>query len=472
MKKLLLTTTTLAATLAITSATWADNKTPPGWHKTPSETAAMGTAMYDLEEYLGKMYKKVGEFIYTENYQSLKELSTNQKTNTSKTEAPVEKVAKPAKTSSSEIFGDTTTAPPDLTSETPTKKLSPFEAVADKAAEETSNNLHNTLLQPYYVLYSNSSNHGTVNGKLKTANGEKYKDYWDDNNLPSLTVNKKIQASDVLYTVAGTGEKKISSLSDSSSGGYVDQKLAKPPEAIDNDFLNFAALITPTFYASTEQQKTAHDYLKYAAQSTQNFTRSVAAKIDFEALYGSPQDLVTVKRSAAYQQYQYSMRSALAIRSVSMDILNRLIAERTPMKGLVAGKHTDASPLQVEAYRANHRIEDPHWYARVTETASPATVQRETLIVLAEIEQQNYQAQADRELIMAELAAANLQSGAADTNAMLLQAVTAMNTEIQKDTTEPPTTSSSTSSPATISTTSSSAATATSESSTLPAADR
>jgi hypothetical protein len=143
------------------------------------------------------------------------------------------------------------------------------------------------------------------------------------------------------------------------------------------------------------------------------------------------------------------MRSILAIRSMSINILNQLIAERTPMPGLASAagfneknlksltpneqeefkNGKSASPLQVEAYQANHRIQDPKWYQSV-QNASPADVQRNILITLAEIEHQNYEAHLDRERILAALTASNLMSNMGTINTVLDQGGSKLNTEI------------------------------------------
>src|SRR3990167_8326524 len=130
------------------------------------------------------------------------------------------------------------------------------------------------------------------------------------------------------------------------------------------------------------------------------------------------------------------MRSLLALRSISVNLLNQLIAERTPMPGLAqaaglpANSQAKASPLQVEAYQANHRVDNPQWYNTDVAQASPATVQRETLIVLAEIEHQNYQAHLDRERILAALTESDLQMNAEVMDGFMKQAQSKLNTAI------------------------------------------
>ena len=72
----------------------------------------------------------------------------------------------------------------------------------------------------------------------------------------------------------------------------------------------------------------------------------------------------------------------------------------------------------------------PKWYQHL-QTATPANLQRETLMVLAEIENQNYQAHLDRERILATLTAQQA-SGIASKQALLLTNAQKVNTVIDK----------------------------------------
>ena len=141
-----------------------------------------------------------------------------------------------------------------------------------------------------------------------------------------------------------------------------------------------------------------------------------------------------------------TIRTLLAIRSISINALNQLINERTPMPGLAAAAGLDkltnptaketqelkenvASPLQVEDYQANHRFEDPNWYHSI-QSDSPATVQRNTLILLTEIEHQNYQAHIDRERLLSAILASNLQRNLTTMSTVLQQSGGEVNSEI------------------------------------------
>src|SRR5690606_20968040 len=71
--------------------------------------------------------------------------------------------------------------------------------------------------------------------------------------------------------------------------------------------------------------------------------------------------------------------------------------------------YPNASPLQVEDYLAKKRIMNPNWYASI-EAASPTTVLREMLYVMAEMRFELYQQRMQNELVLATLSALQLQS--------------------------------------------------------------
>lgn len=269
-------------------------------------------------------------------------------------------------------------------------------AIANQATE---NNLDNSLKWFVHSLYPDDKS-------ITAANGESFKHYANQNSLARLTIYTP--ADDSLY---------ITKPSQIETDTYLNYKdILEKPTVKNNRFFDFANLITPTAY-SPSQQTAAEAFVKYAAQSTQNMAQS----IDFSSLASSAEKLNVVLNSAPYQSYMMNIRNLLALRSMAVQALNQLIAERTPIAGLgkMAGLASDAaSPLQVEAYMANHRIQDPNWYESV-QKASPATLQRKTLVILAEIEHQNYEAQLQREQLLAQLAAMNIQIGT--TSKMLLK---------------------------------------------------
>ncbi len=283
--------------------------------------------------------------------------------------------------------------------------------VRKNAHTETSDSLGDNLLQfPYaYLGKPGLSLDGSNQNALKTASGKEFfAQYYKNTSDAALAA---IPADDSLSYSSSTPSPADLNGTPSSQ------------PALNNDYFNFANLIAPTAY-SASQENAAKQFIVYAAQSTKNF----AHDIPFSELKGNKTYLDKLKNSSAYQKFVVTMRSLLAIRSVTINSLNQLIAERTPLKNLgqSAGLpsnttgYPDASPLQVEAYQANHRISDPNWYTRV-ENSSPATVQRNILIVLAEIEHQNYEAHLDSERLLATVAAGNLQNNLTSTQNLMLQ---------------------------------------------------
>ncbi|MDF1654731.1 MAG: hypothetical protein P1U34_06415 [Coxiellaceae bacterium] len=129
-------------------------------------------------------------------------------------------------------------------------------------------------------------------------------------------------------------------------------------------------------------------------------------------------DIQSLMNNPDFQQYQYTIRNMVAARSMVTDVFNQLLYERAPSVALakqanlppqyeshdnyaeVNGKmephQTTVSPMQLENYIANHRVNSTKWHQAMS-TASPATVQRETLYVLAEMLSKMQQAHLDRE---------------------------------------------------------------------------
>lgn len=306
----------------------------------------------------------------------------------------------------------------------------------------TSNNVSNALTRFVYELHKSSSDTSdplatTVHAWKQSAPGQyekiPYKKYDQENQLGTLINSKTGAASDTLYM-------NQTQIGDAGNLSTAEQTALKKPEnTYDNNF-NFAALFEPTSYQITKssnnsepqdpQLQAANNYVLYAAQSTQN----LADGLNLTSLKEHPAAVAKFKTDPNYWKFAMTVRTLVAIRSITIDTLEHLIAERTPHPGWgkVIGdpnKNGTASPLQVEAYQANHRIQDPNWYQSIMKDA-PITLQRTMVIELAEIEHQNYQAHLDRERILAALTAANLQSNSAS-NMALKEQIGTLNTDIQ-----------------------------------------
>lgn len=404
-----------AANAAQTSALEALPSTPPVLSPGDIE---------NLERYIGNVYKAVGDFIINQNYQPIPNVNQLKDTNTSTVKT------------------------------TNGQKLFPIQASAEQAKQETSSNLANSLQQfPMAVLQQKTDsmkkndpaclvgNPDTMSGTMcPNSSGTSYSTFI--NGTSQSFIN---QASDTLYLPSST----LNNMKNLSAENK--QWLTIPPKANDN-ILDFGALFGSPDYSTEQEQEAAKQFVVFAAQSTKDLTDTLTSckqtPCAISQLHSHPNKLIQLKKSPAYVDFTLTMRSMLAIRSIAIYTLNQLIAERTPIKGLAAaaGLHQkdkstltpneidelnqhEASPLQVEAYQANHRIQDPNWYASVA-NASPATVQRNILIVLAEIEHQNYEAHLDRERLLAAITASNLTSNMETMGTVLQQSGSKLNTEI------------------------------------------
>lgn len=314
------------------------------------------------------------------------------------------------------------------------------------AANATANNLANSLTQFEYELQKspNSSTPDPFELHLmaftQTSPGQyeqiPFKKYDDDNSPGNLiTTGTDSAASDTLYMT----ENQITSATSAQKLSSANKPVVKKPTTIYDNNLNFANLFEPTGYQvvknnnqqpQSPQFQAANKYVIYAAQSTKNY----ASDLELNSLKPYPQGVANLKNYKDYQKYAMTVRTLLAIRSISIDALQHLIAERAPVPnwGKAIGdpnKNGMASALQVEAYQANHRIQDPKWYQSIMKDA-PITLQRTIAIQLAEIEHQNYQAHLDRERILAAITASNLSSNLSS-GTLLKEQATTVNSFIQ-----------------------------------------
>src|SRR3990167_643195 len=337
----------------------------------PSQIAAgMSKGFAELEKYIASLYTQNNTWEIAQNYEPIPNLYDIKNTNTVKIS-----------------LGEQ-------------KDLSPLQAIASAAFTQTKNNLYDSMLEETYSMYQQDTN---VIDELKTSANEDYSSYLSQNSPLSIST---IPGPDSLYVLDADGKLKMN-IDYATKADYL-ALLKKPETPITSDAFNFATIVTPMAY-TPEQLKAANQFLLFAARSTE----SLLGGVNFADLYGKPEALFKLKQNPDYQHFVLMIRNFLSIRSISINLLNQLIAERTPVKGLgaAAGLSADksASPLEVEAYRANHRLEDPRWYSSI-ENASPATVQREMLILLAEIEHQNFQAYLDNEKILGAITSLNLSS--------------------------------------------------------------
>lgn len=150
--------------------------------------------------------------------------------------------------------------------------------------------------------------------------------------------------------------------------------------------------------------------------ATSGLYQPISANINFNGL--NEKQILDLQSSANFQRYQAALRAYIATQSVGMSNLYQLYAERIPQAGLgTAAGLTDnsgrpianASALQVEQYLATRRSQNKNWYQQMA-AASPTTVSRETLFVLAEIREQLFQLQLQNERLLATMSTMQLQN--------------------------------------------------------------
>ncbi len=173
------------------------------------------------------------------------------------------------------------------------------------------------------------------------------------------------------------------------------------------DSLNFDSFFGNNNY-SDDNVAQAENYIQYALQtydptfSSGNVsgTSGSSSKGFFDALNDkltelsgstdssseTPSEfLIThVLQNSDFQKFWIALRSYQAKRSVVISNFNYLKAERTPQTGLGTAygltDTPDASALEVENGLMDQTINNPEWYQQM-KTASPATLQREQLIL-------------------------------------------------------------------------------------------
>jgi hypothetical protein len=128
-----------------------------------------------------------------------------------------------------------------------------------------------------------------------------------------------------------------------------------------------------------------------------------------------------IEESAQIQRLLLLTRSYTATQSVALNNLYFLAKEREiiPKLGEQSAMTTlptdgsedeikDASQLQLEEFLVNRRVGNSAWYAAVN-TASPIAIQRETLFVLAEVQQQLFQLRMINERLLAAMSVMQFQ---------------------------------------------------------------
>jgi hypothetical protein len=181
--------------------------------------------------------------------------------------------------------------------------------------------------------------------------------------------------------------------------------------------LNMDNLVRPTQY-DEGQQTTAKNLLRFITGLA-----SPPTAINFGKL--SPKDREVAMQNTKVQQYLATLRTLTAVSSVGISNLYYLYAERVPIKmdnpnpNDTNQKQIEKSPLQMEQEMATRRLRDASWFAKM-EAASPATIQREMLYLLAEIRFELFQNRMVNERLLATQSVIQVQNASATPQAMQL----------------------------------------------------
>lgn len=212
----------------------------------------------------------------------------------------------------------------------------------------------------------------------------------------------------------------------------------------NDDAFNFAALIEPEAY-TPEQAINSANFIGYATRQYQSYAdglnlsalRNALMQYQKQGVKTLAQQIDQFRNNSAYKNYQLTVRTMTASRSVTTDILTSLASERKPILKTEADPQLDAisrvigvtpdtvsvknangdsvtmyryaSPMQIAKFRANYRLNNSQWYQEVAGD-SAENLQRKSVILLAEISSQLYQTHLDNEKILGALAMMNLQS--------------------------------------------------------------
>ncbi len=209
------------------------------------------------------------------------------------------------------------------------------------------------------------------------------------------------------------------------------------PDFGNSSFNLNSLLAMPAYFnydAKNINQNPAYNFIS----AVSGLYQPISPTINFEGL--NEKQKLELQSTLTYQQYQAALRGYIAAQSVGISNLYHLYAERIPQAGLgtAAGVTDDAgkpianaSALQVEQYLATRRSQNKNWYQQMA-AASPTTVSRETLFVLAEIREQLFQLQLQNERLLATLSVMQLQNTQAN-KLNLQQLEQGVDAQIKKD---------------------------------------
>lgn len=182
---------------------------------------------------------------------------------------------------------------------------------------------------------------------------------------------------------------------------------------IDNSAFDVDTLMGSDGYDSTQQK---------AVDNLMSFLSGAAQPLPTLALSTDQKTRAQQLQRPDVQQFLLAKRALVAAQSLAISNLNYLAQERNIISGLgtKAGMTTlptdgnekpvaDASLLQLEEFMINRRVGNTAWYQAMN-NAPPAVLQRETLYVLAEMQQQMLQMQMTNERLLATMSMIQMQA--------------------------------------------------------------
>jgi intracellular multiplication protein IcmX len=291
-----------------------------------------------------------------------------------------------------------------------TAQLAPVKAITEsEAVTKTHGDIQGKLAEiPYTAVKSNSKAYDAYKQILL--------------NMGGITENIRIQ---VLAEQEGSDSLTLSDTSNSTAnllniGGA--ESIEAKLKSVDYSY-DFDSLILPSSYLSDTQTAAANNFITYLTQKYKTVNSLNLAKIRADN-----DKLKILENYPPYQVYLVSYRSYLANLSIPLSNFYQMLSERTKLSDIIKNAEnsgvtvsdevkntvTDLSSaninslLDLQNYVANHRVNDPVWHQKM-ESASPTTVQRETLFVLSEIESQLHRLHMDNERILATLSAQQLR---------------------------------------------------------------
>lgn len=180
------------------------------------------------------------------------------------------------------------------------------------------------------------------------------------------------------------------------------------------------SLIGPVAYSS-QQAQTAKGFINNVAQAN-----TAVPVPDFATAFANKSISSTVFERPDVQKFLSDLRFYLAIRTAALGNFYQMYADRTPtplsgtsaknlgLSGDVMSSLSQqqlvpqASALQVEQYMANRRLADPQWYLNLSGD-SPAALQRQMVILLAENLAEQYKVRMSLERLNATMSMLLLQ---------------------------------------------------------------